>query len=99
VQFDEFFRQLILGFNLAYPKPKTFKLQRNQLFPETGTVFDFVFERKDSGHWVTWMDIVNKKSLQIAPNAKVSTKKAPLLRLFMIFDDMILTKPFQLSHD
>ncbi|CAG0920877.1 unnamed protein product [Notodromas monacha] len=77
LKFDEFFRQLILGFNLAHPKPKSFKLQRNQLFPETGTVFDFVFERKDAGHWVGWIDTVNKKSLQIPPNAKVSELLIP----------------------
>nr|CAD7593860.1 unnamed protein product [Timema genevievae] len=40
--FDEFLRSLLYGTNDAFPKPKVFKLAKNQLFPEKDSVFDYV---------------------------------------------------------
>ncbi|KAL4720994.1 hypothetical protein ACJJTC_019262 [Scirpophaga incertulas] len=34
--FDTFFRKLLDGGIAAYPKPKAFKLTKNQLFPDKG---------------------------------------------------------------
>ncbi|CAG0885871.1 unnamed protein product [Darwinula stevensoni] len=76
-KFDEFLRQLVLGLNLAHPRPKSFKLQRQQLIPDGGTVYDYVFDRKDMGHWMPWMETMDKKALHIPPNAKVSELLIP----------------------
>ncbi|CAG0883772.1 unnamed protein product [Cyprideis torosa] len=76
-RFDEYFRQFVLGYDVSHPKPKTFKLQRNHLFPEAGTVYDYAFERRDNGHWVPWLDKSERKASQIPPNAKVSELLIP----------------------
>ena len=70
-KFDHFYRDLLYGSNDAYPKPRTFKLNRTQLFPDRGTVFDYMFEKKGSGDWRPWTDLIEKGS-QIPPDAKVS---------------------------
>ncbi len=70
-KFDVFFRQLIGGNNKDHPKPKGFKLNKNQLFPEKGTVFDYVCDKR-SNQWVFWLDIMDREYSKIPPTAKVS---------------------------
>ncbi|KAK5640705.1 hypothetical protein RI129_009252 [Pyrocoelia pectoralis] len=71
VMFDVFYRKLIYGEDKNYPKPKLFKLQKNQLFPERYIVFDWVFDKKSNGAWITWAETMDK-TLSISPNAKMS---------------------------
>lgn len=54
--FDNFFRSLLNGSIEENPKPKVFKLTRQQLFPERGTVFDWFYDKRNNGSWISWMD-------------------------------------------
>lgn len=68
--FDVYFRKLIYGEDKTNPKVKGFKLAKNQLFPERGSVFDYVYDKKNNGSWITWAETVEK--LQTIPlTAKV----------------------------
>lgn len=69
VGFDVFYRKMLLGENKHYPKPKLFKLQKNQIFPERYNIFEYVYEKK-TGAWLTWGETVDKAQV-IAPTAKV----------------------------
>ena len=46
----------------------------SQLPPESGLVYDFMYEKRDTGRWVRWIDTVDKALLQIPANAKVTTR-------------------------
>jgi hypothetical protein len=70
--FDTFYRALLNGQNADYPKPKVFKLARNQLFPEQHLVFEWIYDKKNHGTWIPWMDVVDKAQTQLAPTVKVS---------------------------
>jgi dynein heavy chain len=70
--FDPFYRALLNGQNADYPKPKVFKLAKNQLFPERDLVFEWTCDTKNKGSWIPWTDTVNKAQSQLAPTAKVS---------------------------
>jgi dynein heavy chain len=69
-KFDTFYRSLLTGNVKDCPKPKSFKLNKNQLFPEKGSVFDYICDKRNN-QWVFWMDIVDREHLKIAQNAKV----------------------------
>lgn len=69
--FDTFYRKLLNGDNKNYPKPKSFKLSKNQIFPDRSIIFDWIYDKKNNGQWITWGDTVDKIQ-QIPPNAKVS---------------------------
>ncbi|CAG9767321.1 unnamed protein product [Ceutorhynchus assimilis] len=69
--FDTFFRKLLEGQNKNHPKPKSFKLSKNQLFPDRSDIFDWLYDKKNNGSWISWGDTVDKIQ-QIPPNAKAS---------------------------
>lgn len=69
-EFDVFLRKLLYGENKDFPKPRAFKLAKNQIFCERGNVFEYFFDKKNNGTWIQWGDIYEKQ--QIAPTAKVS---------------------------
>ncbi|KAK4874901.1 hypothetical protein RN001_014261 [Aquatica leii] len=71
VTFDAFFRKLLYGEDKENPKPKTFKLTKNQLFSERYNMFEYVYDKRNNGSWITWGDTVDK-SQQFAPTAKLS---------------------------
>ena len=60
--FDNYFRLLLNGSVEEYPKPKTFKLTKQQLFPDRGTVFEWVYDKKNNGSWISWMDTMTQVS-------------------------------------
>lgn len=68
--FDSFFRKLLEGNNAVYPKPKSFKLTKNQLFQDKDTVFDFVYDKRNNGTWIPWVEL--EKEVPLLPTAKVS---------------------------
>lgn len=68
--FDAFLRKILLGEDKHNPKPKSFKLNKNQLFPDRSNVFDWLYDKKNNGTWISWIDTVEKVQ-QIPPNAKV----------------------------
>ena len=57
---DAFFRKLLLGNNEDYPRPKCFKLTKAQLMPERASVFDWVYDKRNNGSWISWMDTVTQ---------------------------------------
>nr|KAG5713480.1 hypothetical protein BaRGS_025028 [Batillaria attramentaria] len=71
-KFDVFFRTLISGTDNDHPKPKSIKITKSNSFPERDTVYDFCFQKKASGHWVSWMEAMEKGKMTVAANAKVS---------------------------
>lgn len=68
-KFDTFFRKIILGNIDQHPKPQTFKLTKIHLFPDTGTVFDYVYDKKNNGSWILWSEKLDLK--RIPPDSKV----------------------------
>lgn len=66
---DTFLRKLLQGDIAAYPKPKSFKLTKNQLFGEKDTVFDYVYDKRNNGTWIPWMEL--EKEVPLSPTAKV----------------------------
>lgn len=70
-KFDVWFRKLLLDQDEKYPRPKMFKLSKHQLFPEKGTVFEFVYDKKNNGTWVSWLDILDKAAGNYPATAKV----------------------------
>jgi len=70
-KFDTFLRKLLLGNNDQYNKPNTFKLTKINLFPDMGTVYDYVYDKKNNGSWVLWSEKIDFK--RISPDARVNT--------------------------
>lgn len=70
-KFDTFLRKLLLGNNDQYQKPITFKLTKTHLFPEIGTVYDYLYDKKNNGCWVLWSEKIDFK--RISPDARVNT--------------------------
>lgn len=62
---------MLSGQNPDYPKPKVFKLAKNQLFPEHGLVFEWFYDKKNNGTWIPWTDVMDKAHTHLAPSAKV----------------------------
>ncbi|CAG9584340.1 unnamed protein product [Danaus chrysippus] len=91
--FDSFFRKLLEGSNANYPKPKSFKLTKNQLFQDKDTVFDYVYDKRNNGTWISWAEL--EKEVPLAANAKVNdliilTNENACLRFFVT--KMVKTK-------
>ncbi|XP_043257418.1 dynein axonemal heavy chain 3 [Colletes gigas] len=61
--FDVYLRKLLLGNVDEHPKPKAFKLTKQQLFPEKGTVFEWIYDKRNNGCWISWMDTTLQTSL------------------------------------
>ncbi|XP_050466815.1 dynein axonemal heavy chain 3 isoform X2 [Cataglyphis hispanica] len=68
--FDVYLRKLLLGNIDEYPKPKVFKLTKQQIFPDKGTVYDWIYDKRNNGCWISWMDIIQQAPL--SPTAKAS---------------------------
>nr|XP_026485669.1 dynein heavy chain 3, axonemal [Vanessa tameamea] len=84
--FDTFFRKLLDGNNNTYPKPKSFKLNKNQLFLDKDTLFDYVYDKRNNGTWIPWVDL--EKEVPLSPTAKVNdiiilTNENACLRYFV----------------
>ncbi|XP_041978336.1 dynein axonemal heavy chain 3 [Aricia agestis] len=84
--FDSYFRKLLDGQVSAHPRPKAFKLNKSQVFPDRDTVFDFVYDKRNNGSWVQWTEL--EKEVPIAPDAKVNeiivlTNENACLRYFV----------------
>ncbi|XP_017759468.1 PREDICTED: dynein heavy chain 3, axonemal [Eufriesea mexicana] len=66
--FDIYLRKLLLGNDDEYPKPKAFKLTKQQLFPDKGTIYDWIYDKRNNGCWIPWMDTTLQAS--ILPDVK-----------------------------
>ncbi|CAK9833026.1 Dynein axonemal heavy chain 3 [Anthophora retusa] len=61
--FDVYLRKLLLGDEEENPRPKGFKLTKQQLFPDKGTVYDWIYDKRNNGSWIPWMDATLQASL------------------------------------
>ncbi|KAI8435549.1 hypothetical protein MSG28_003843 [Choristoneura fumiferana] len=66
--------------------PKSFKLTKSQLFGDKDTVFDYVYDKRNNGTWIPWMEL--EKEAPLPPNAKVNdliilTNENACLRYFV----------------
>lgn len=78
-KFDTFLRKLLLGNIYEYQKPATFRLTKTDLFPDVGTVYDYVYDYKNNGSWVLWSEKLEFK--MISPDARVNT----LFNIYLLF--------------
>ncbi|XP_027629546.1 dynein heavy chain 3, axonemal [Tupaia chinensis] len=78
-KFDLFFRNLITGMDDKYPRPKSVKLTKNNIFPEKGSIYDFYFLKQGGGHWATWTEYITKEEENIPAGAKVSELIIPTM--------------------
>lgn len=62
-KFDTFFRKIILGNIDQYQKPHTFKLTKNHLFPDAGTIYDYIYDKKNNGSWILWSERLDMKRI------------------------------------
>ncbi|PSN48405.1 hypothetical protein C0J52_12085 [Blattella germanica] len=69
--FDVFYRGILNGTNTTYPRAKLFKLAKNQLFPDRDIVFEWIYDKKNNGTWIPWIETVDKALTQLPANAKV----------------------------
>ena len=60
---DMYYRRLLLGVDDDHPKPKAFKLTKQQMFPDRGTIFDWVYDKRNNGSWISWIDTMPQATL------------------------------------
>lgn len=53
---DVFFRKILVGNDPNNPRPKVFKLTKQQIFPDRNTIFDWVCDKKNNYSWIPWME-------------------------------------------
>nr|XP_046272657.1 dynein axonemal heavy chain 3 isoform X2 [Scatophagus argus] len=78
-KFDMFYRNLIMGLDDEYPRPKSIKLKKNNIFPERGTVYDYYFHKDGQGQWNVWTDSITKEENIIPAGASVSDLIIPTM--------------------
>ncbi|KAG7500858.1 dynein heavy chain 3, axonemal [Solea senegalensis] len=78
-KFDVFYRNLVIGKNGNHKRPKSFTLKKKNMFPESGSVYDFYLHKKGQGEWNVWTDLITKEESAIAPGANVSDLIIPTM--------------------
>ncbi|XP_044191900.1 dynein axonemal heavy chain 3 isoform X1 [Thunnus albacares] len=78
-KFDVFYRNLIMGMDDEYPRPKSIKLKKNNIFPERGTVYDYYFHKDGQGRWNVWTDSITNEENMIPAGANVSDLIIPTM--------------------
>ena len=64
--FDVHFRNLVDGLVKGHAKPASFKLARSNLYPDTGSVFDYALDPTKPGVWTQWSEQMNNPEDQFA---------------------------------
>ncbi|KAM9385712.1 LOW QUALITY PROTEIN: dynein axonemal heavy chain 3 [Pholidichthys leucotaenia] len=82
--FDVFFRNLITGRIDEHPRPKSIKLKKNNIFPESSTIYDYYFHKGGQGQWNVWTVLIKEESL-IPAGAKVSDLIIPTMETAELF--------------
>ncbi|KAK9527005.1 hypothetical protein VZT92_015671 [Zoarces viviparus] len=77
-KFDVFYRSLIMGMDNEHPQPKTVKLKKD-IFPETGSVYDYYFHKDGQGKWNIWTDSITIEENVIPVAANVSDLIIPTM--------------------
>lgn len=68
--FDEFYRNLLNVGTEDHPKPKSFKLAKQQLFPDDGLVYDYMFNCSNRS-WLNWLNTLSKEEMQLPEDCRV----------------------------
>ncbi|XP_053593796.1 dynein axonemal heavy chain 3 [Microplitis demolitor] len=55
--FDTYLRDLLLGNIEENPKPKAFKLSKQQIFPDRGSIYEWIYDKRNNGTWISWIDL------------------------------------------
>ncbi|XP_033740540.1 dynein heavy chain 3, axonemal-like isoform X1 [Pecten maximus] len=76
-KFDQYFRNILSGTDTEHPKPKSIKITKSNMIPEKATIYDFSFEKKGGGNWIDWLDTIDRASMTIPNDAKVSEITVP----------------------
>ncbi|XP_077075428.1 dynein axonemal heavy chain 3 isoform X1 [Siphateles boraxobius] len=72
IKFDTFYRNLVMGTITDHPRPQSVKLNKSNVFPERGTVYDYYFHKQGPGQWNNWTESISKEDRVIPASAKVS---------------------------
>ena len=87
--FSEFFKTLcdsdVTG---KHPRPKDLKLARNLLIPKRGSIYDYVYMRKNYGAWTKWENLVENEA--IGEKAQVSCQENDPLNFVHFVKNFIL---------
>ncbi|CAD6235446.1 GSCOCG00007903001-RA-CDS, partial [Cotesia congregata] len=84
--FDTYFRNLLLGNIEEHPKPKVFKLSKQQIFPDRGTIYEWIYDKRNNGTWISWMDINPAVPLSADTNVNdiiIPTNEVSIQKFFM----------------
>ncbi|KMQ95743.1 dynein heavy chain axonemal [Lasius niger] len=84
--FDVYLRKLLLGNIDEYPKPKVFKLTKQQIFPDRGTVYDWIYDKRNNGCWISWMDTMQQAPLSATAKSSeliIQTTETSIQHFFM----------------
>ena len=84
--FDVFYRSLLIGEVADHPKPAKFKLTKHQIFPEKGTVWDWIFDKKNNGCWIQWLETIDKVQTGATTKVCTITSVFMLLNLLIFFN-------------
>lgn len=79
--FDDFYRNLLNVGTENHPKPKSFKLSKQQLFPEVGLVYDYMFNHSN-GSWINWLNTLSKEEMQLSEDCRVGYAFVIILQFF-----------------
>lgn len=96
--FDAFYRKLLYGDDKENPKPKTYKLTKQQLFPERGNVFEYIYDKKNNGTWIPWIETI-EKTQNIPANVKVMRLLNSKFFGVEISHELLHHKIFLVAHD
>ncbi|XP_078041170.1 dynein heavy chain 3, axonemal [Augochlora pura] len=83
---DVYLRKILLGNDDECPRPKSFKLSKQQLFPDKGTIFDWIYDKRNNGSWISWMDPTLMATLLSEPKSSqliVPTSEVVIQNFFL----------------
>lgn len=66
--FDVYFRKLLSGIDDDIEKPKGFKLSKQQMIPDRGTIYEWVYDKKNNGTWISWSETAPTVKIYIVIN-------------------------------
>jgi hypothetical protein len=53
-----------------YPRPAKFKFTKHQSYPDAYTIFDYFYDKRKNGQWMTWLETVERPTFP--PNLRPS---------------------------
>eukprot|EP01135_Chromosphaera_perkinsii_P007265 Nk52_evm73s745 gene=Nk52_evmTU73s745 len=69
-KFNDFFRGILNDGVPGVDKPSNIRMDRNAIFPQKGTVFDYCYVKRGMGVWTTWLETLTEVNL--TPEVKLN---------------------------